>query len=268
MKHLRDFIYGIILGIANVIPGVSGGTMAVILNVYDDILYAISWKNFKKHIPFLGILGAGVIIGILLFSRAITYLLQHFELPVYYSFIGLIIGSTPMIYKKACNEKVKPRNLIVFFLSFGFMVVVAMLNKDSISGNTLEDVGGPGLFLYLWLFASSLISTIAMILPGISGSLVMLLLGTYTISMEAIATMDLATLTPIGLGVMLGGFLGIKFVKTLLRFHPQALYFGILGLITGSLFTIYPGPPVGSQGVICLILMLVAIVLAYIFSKK
>ena len=268
MKHLRNFIYGIILGITNVIPGVSGGTMAVILNVYDDILYAISWKNFKKYIPFLGVLGAGVLMGILLFSRAITYLLQHFELPVYYSFIGLIIGSIPMIYRKARNEKVKSRNLVIFFLSFGFMVVVALLNRDTISGNTLEDVGGPSLFLYLWLFATSLISTIAMILPGISGSLVMLLLGAYTISMEAIAKMDLMTLTPIGLGVTLGGFLGIKFVKTLLRFHPQALYFGILGLITGSLFTIYPGPPVGSQGVICIMLMVLAMILAYIFSKK
>lgn len=268
MTHIKNVIFGIILGITNIIPGVSGGTMAVILNIYDDILYAISWKNFRKHIPFLAFLGIGMIIGILLFSHTMTYLLEHYVMPVYYSFIGLILGSIPMIYKRARCEKIKFRNLIILILALGFMLVIAFLNQQGISNRTLDQIGEPEFGFYLWLFAAALISTVAMILPGISGSLVMLLLGAYTICMEAIADMDIITLAPIALGVLSGGFTGLKFVKTLLRYHPQALYFGILGLIIGSLFTIYPGIPSGNEIVICLFLMIIFSAVAYLFSRK
>ncbi|MGI6727179.1 MAG: DUF368 domain-containing protein [Anaerovoracaceae bacterium] len=268
INQLRLFVYGIILGISNVIPGVSGGTMAVILNIYDDILYAISWKNFKRHASFLGLLGAGCIVGILLFSHTVTFLLQNYEMPVYYCFMGLVLGSIPMIYKRARHEKVKPRNFIIFILSLSFMLFITLIDQGTITGNTLEVTDNPGFRLYLWLFVAAVISTIAMILPGISGSLIMLLLGAYTITLEAISEMDLLTLLPVGLGVLLGGFLGLKFVKTLLRFHPQALYFGILGLIIGSLFTIYPGYPAGAEGALCLILTAFFAVVAYFFSVK
>lgn len=268
MKQIKNFIFGIILGIANVIPGVSGGTMAVILNIYDDILYAISWKNFRKHLPFLIMLGVGALVGLFLFSQTATYLLEYYEMPVYYSFIGLIIGSIPLIYKKARHEKAEPRNLVIFVIALAIMITITILNQDAISIKTLETVGGPSIGVYLWLFFATAISTGAMVLPGISGSLIMLLLGTYTIVMEAIAEMHIPTLLPIALGVVAGGFVGIKTVKILLRFHPQALYFGILGLIIGSLFSIYPGAPTGPHGLLCIVLMLLFATVSYFFSHK
>lgn len=267
MKQMTQFLKGILVGIANVIPGVSGGTMMVILNIYDDFLYAISWKNYKKHLPFLAILVAGILVGILLFSQTITYLLDHYHLPVYYSFIGLVIGSIPMIYKRARHEKVKPRNLSIFLLALVFMLLISSLDSDGGAALTFTVTPDSDFWPYLWLFVASIISTFAMILPGVSGSLIMLLLGAYTVVIEALATFDLLTLLPVALGSILGGYVGLKFIKTLLRYHPQALYFGILGLILGSLVSIYPGPPVGNEGILGLLFMVFFSIIAYFMSK-
>ncbi|NLY71518.1 MAG: DUF368 domain-containing protein [Clostridiales bacterium] len=274
MKHLKNFIYGILLGITNIIPGISGGTMAVVLNIYDDILYAISWKNYRKHLPFLSVLGIGILVGIFGFSHTATFLLENYQMQVYYCFIGLILGSIPLIYKKARHDKVKPRNIVIFILALAFMILLTLLSNDSSIISTLESpdgststiFAGPIILLYLWLFVVSIISTICMILPGISGSLIMLLLGTYTIVIEAVSNLYMPILAPVILGIIIGGIMGVKFIKKLLRFHPQALYFAILGLIIGSLFSIYPGYPGGIQGILCIILMIIFATISYLFS--
>lgn len=275
MIHFKNFIYGLILGITNIIPGISGGTMAVILNIYDDILYAISWKNYKKNLPFLCLLCIGIVVGILGFSHTAAFLLENYEMQVYYCFIGLILGSIPLIYKKARHDRVKPRNIVIFFLALAFMIILTLLNNDIPTISMIEPNGsssiiisGPIIILYLWLFVVSIISTICMILPGISGSLIMLLFGTYTIVIEAVSNLNMPILTPVILGIIVGGIVGVKFIKKLLRFHPQALYFAILGLIIGSLFSIYPGYPAGIQGIICIILMIIFAAISYLFSHN
>lgn len=267
MKTLINFFYGVIIGVANVIPVLSGGTMAVIFNIYDDILYAISWKNFRKNAYFLCTLGAGALVGIFFFSHVMTYLLEHFEMPLNYSFIGLILGGIPMIYKKAHQKKAKPSHYFIFAAAFVIMVLMAVLNQSSVSNKSLAEAGGPGPGLYLWLVAVTAISTVSMILPGISGSLVMFLLGAYTICIEAVASLDFITLFPICLGVLIGGYIGLKSIKSMLRNHPQELYSAILGLIIGSLFSIYPGPPSGINGFICIILLLLFTLVSYIFIR-
>lgn len=274
MESVKNFLCGIIIGVANIIPGVSGGTMAVILNVYDKILFACSLKYIKKNILFLGFLGAGTLFGILCFSRGITYLYDNYYVIVNYCFIGLVLGSIPMIYEKARYTGVQAKNWIPFLMTLFFMIGIAILKMmDATTGIETTKVAQNGIeslpfsIMLVWLFISAFLSTIAMILPGISGSLMMLLFGSYTIVMKALSDMNLIILFFVGLGVASGGLVGIKLVKIMLRMHPQALYLAILGLVIGSIFSIYPGFSLDRQGLFAVCGMLVCAGVSYGFGK-
>ena len=271
MNELKSFFSGIIIGIANVIPGVSGGTMAVILNVYDKILFAFSLKQIKKNILFLGFLGSGTFFGILCFSRVITYLYDNYYMVLNFCFIGLVFGSVPLIYGKAKFQGVQAKNWIPFVLTLIFMIGISILkiihdeaNMDTVA-NGVQSL--PYTTMLVWLFISAFISTIAMLLPGISGSFMMLLFGCYTLVMKAIADMNLMILFITALGVASGGLVGIKLIKIMLRKHPQALYFGILGLMIGSIFGIFPGFTLDIQGLLAVCGMAVCTGISYGFGR-
>ena len=270
MRDLKNVIYGAIIGMANVIPGVSGGTMAVMLDVYDKILMALSLKNAKENARFLATLGIGCLIGIFAFSKVITYLYENYHMILNFCFIGLVLGSIPMIYRKAKFDGVVAKNWIPFIITFMFMIMVAIIGSMGDSGPENVAVGIENLStapFFAWLFISAFISTIAMILPGISGSFMLLLFGCYTLIMKAISEFQFGILFVTGLGVLAGGFVGVKFVKIMLRKHPQALYFAILGLVIGSIFTIYPGFTFNTDGIVALIGMTICAGISYGFDK-
>lgn len=264
----KTFLYGALIGIANAIPGVSGGTMAVILNIYDKIMYAVSLKNIKEHLKFLIPLAAGAVIGIFLLSNVIVTLMETHTMLLNFCFIGLIIGSLPSIYIRARDNRTKPRNAVLCILAFSFMIFISTLNQGDITNKTLEDMGGFSAALCIYLIVTVCVSTIAMILPGISGSLMMLLFGVYTIVMGAIADLNFLLMIPIGIGVLSGLFIGIKVIKKMLRTHPQALYYIILGLVAGSIFAIFPGFTINNEGFVSLGGMIVFALAAYFLSSK
>ena len=125
---LKNIFAGIVIGISNVIPGVSGGTMAVVLNVYDEILDAVSIKRFVKHLFFIITLGIGMLAGIYGFSNIIEYLFENYPMQTNFAFLGLILGSIPMIFKRSLKEKFQPVNLIPFIVGLGIMVVLFLLS--------------------------------------------------------------------------------------------------------------------------------------------
>ena len=243
MEYLKNALYGLLIGVANAIPGVSGGTMAVILNVYDQIMYSISRTNIKNNLRFLIPLGIGAVVGIFALSNVIVGAMEAYPAILNSCFIGLVIGSMPALYNKTKGDDapaVKTRNWVFFFLALGLMVSMCFINSDAISNQTLDEMGGLTLPLMIRLFISAAICMIAMMLPGLSGSLIMLLLGVYGVIMEGIATINIGVLGPVALGVAVGGILGVQVIKRMLRNHPQVLYCGILGLMVGSIFVIWP----------------------------
>lgn len=178
MQALYWVICGVLIGVANIIPGVSGGTMAVILKVFDRMIEALSLKNLKENWLFIVCVGVGAGAGILAFSKAIKFLLLHYPMATNFTFIGLILGSIPMIFKRAKDASKRkdgtfaPLSLIAFVATFALMVVLSVINEGSLT-NTVQTTMNAGLFI--WLLVCAAISTFAMILPGISGSFVMLL---------------------------------------------------------------------------------------------
>lgn len=267
MEYLKTAVHGMLIGIANAIPGVSGGTMAVILNIYDKIMYALSPKNLKENLKFLIPLGIGAVLGIIILSNVIVAAMENYPVILNFCFIGLVLGSLPAIYKRAKGDKVHNRNWIFFALGLGVMIFMTFVNPEATANKTIAEFGGVNAGVCLWFAFTAAIGCIAMILPGLSGSLVLLLFGTYGAIMESIATFNMVLIVSTGAGILLGGALGVKVIKKMLRFHPQALYFAILGLMVGSMIIIWPGFSLNIQGIIAIGGFVAFTLIAYFMSR-
>ncbi len=269
MNHIKNFFAGMLIGIANTIPGVSGGTMAVILNMYDKLLNAVSLKNLKKNIPFLAVLALGGAVGILAFSKVIVALLNNYPLILNYIFIGLIIGSLPIIirHSKKGYGKIRSYNYIFGIITFGIMIWITVAGNGNITNQSLEDMGGISTTLIIYLFVASFISSVAMLLPGISGSLLLLIFGVYAVIIESIDGFYMPILIPVGLGVGSGILIGVKVIRELINRFPQPIYLAILGLMIGSIFPIWPGYEFSLEGILAIILALAFGIVAYLSSR-
>lgn len=264
--NIKLIIYGAIIGVANIIPGVSGGTMAVILNVYDKIIQSVSnlRTQFMKSMKFLIPIGIGGGAGILIFSRIIEYCLENFSVATNLVFIGLIIGSIPMIFHKTKEEKMGMGSIVAFIVCIGVMIVMKVVTPEESSAIITTLTLGS----FIKIFLVSIISAGAMIIPGISGSFVMLLLGLYGTVLTAISDLNIMILIPVGLGCATGLLLCAKIIDILFREFPNQTYSGILGLMIGSLFIIFPEYSLNVEFVVGIILALVAAFTAYIFAKN
>ena len=139
MDFLSRMLKGLVVGVANIIPGVSGGTMAVVMGIYDKLIGAVSdlRRDFKNSVIYLFPIGVGALLGILLFSYLIEYLLANFTMPTNIFFLGLILGSIPMIYRRATREKLKKVSLLPFAASFAVMIVMTLLQNVTDAGSAL-----------------------------------------------------------------------------------------------------------------------------------
>ena len=257
MTFLMDTIKGMFIGIANVIPGVSGGTMAVSLGIYDKLISSISnlLKDWKKSLAALLpiILGCGI--GIVGFSYAIEVLLSKYTFVTCMTFVGLILGGIPVLVKalrKDLHRKgssIGVSGVIAFLALFAVAVFLPMLNEDTEVLKTFTPTAGT----IISLFLVGIIASATMVVPGVSGSLVMMILGYYYGILEAIRSfiealknLDTAGLLngflllfPLGIGVLLGIFLIAKLITFLFERYGVQTYCAILGLIVASPFAIF-----------------------------
>lgn len=240
MNTLLNILKGMVIGVSNVIPGVSGGTMAVVLGIYDKLITTVNsfFKDWKKSLLFLLQIGIGAVLGIILFSKLITLLLNNYAQPTQFFFIGLILGSFPLLYKRATKDKAKPLNYLWFILALGIMIVLEIFRTTDTTAAIMTTLTFKS---FISLFGAGFIAAATMILPGVSGSLVLLILGLYTTFTTAVSTFNIPLLIPIGLGVLTGIITMTKVIEALLRRFPQPTYFAICGLILGSIFSVYPG---------------------------
>ena len=260
MQSLYFVLAGLVFGLANVIPGVSGGTMAVVFGIYERLIGILSdpIHNIKKEWKFLCAFAVGLVIGVLAFGKLMNWLLSHYPAQSAMFFIGVILGSLPMLFKNAFMPKgrqggvqITAGTVIAFLVGLGVMIPMI------VAGNTDEakaaakagavmanaNVGQILLMLVYGVIASS-----TMIIPGISGSFVMLLLGVYGTIMAAVAALTssqilnaILLLLPFGIGVVLGLVFCSKGIKYLLKNHPAPTYATILGFVLGSIGCVFPG---------------------------
>lgn len=267
MDNIMNIFKGMVIGVSNVIPGVSGGTMAVVLGIYDKLISAINnfFKDWKKSIFFLGEIAIGAALGIVLFSKLISTLLNNYAEPTSFFFIGLILGSFPLLYKRATKDKVNPANYTWFIITLGLMIAMAFFKESAVTSAVMTTLSVKS---FISLFLAGFIAAATMILPGVSGSLVLLILGLYTTFTTAVSTFNIPLLIPIGLGVLVGIGTMTKVIEALLNKFPQPTYFAICGLILGSIFPVYPGFTFGTMGIFSVISFAVGFIVTFILGKK
>lgn len=376
MKNLLAALYGLVFGIANIIPGVSGGTMLVVFGCYDKVCGALSlnFKEIKKNIIFLIFFGIGAVLGIIGFSFVISALFADFPIQTYMFFMGLIVGSVPLIVRNATvKEKFKPYCIAPFLAAIVLVVGLSMLEKGgasepyslsctkensivtivvenssdrvvknweirleeggfdpkfTVSGAKLiqkhslseqikelfGDVPDPfntfvpdganaeipphGQLLisidtygdtsgitsdnfklnisyamdvpfFLTLFFASLVAAVAMIIPGVSGSFIMVLLGTYSTVIAAIKNLDIIVLIPVAVGVIIGIVFGARLISFLLKKFRLTVFSAILGLVVGSIYAIFPdGFGLNTATLVGALTFLAGGALSYIVGKK
>lgn len=242
LQYLLAAVYGLVFGIANIIPGVSGGTMLVVFGCYDKVCGALSLnlKEIKKNIVFLIFFGIGAVIGLLGFSYVITWLFDNFPTETYMFFMGLIVGSAPLIIRNATvKEKFRPICAVPFVLALALVVGLTMLEQFSVTSSEASAEGIGGMIMYL---AAGFLAAVAMIIPGVSGSFIMVLLGTYetVISAIHIHSLNFAVIIPTAIGVIAGLVLGARLITFLLKRYRLIVFSAILGLVVGSLYAIFP----------------------------
>ena len=270
VQYLLAAVYGLVFGIANIIPGVSGGTMLVVFGCYDKVCGALSlnFKEIKKNLVFLIFFGIGAVIGLLGFAVVIKWLFGEFPTETYMFFMGLIAGSAPLIIRNATiKENFKPVCAIPFVLALALVVGLAMLeNSGAVTpAANAEGIGAAVLFL-----VAGFVAAVAMIIPGVSGSFVMVLFGTYetVISAIHIHSLNFAVIIPTAIGVIAGLVLGARLITFLLKKYRLMVFSAILGLVVGSLYAIFPaGFGLNSDTMIGAAALILGFFIAYIVGK-
>lgn len=374
MKHILAAIYGLIFGVANIIPGVSGGTMLVVCGCFDKVCgaFSLNFKEIKKNIVFLIFFGIGAAAGIVGFSFVVTYLFDNYPIPTYTFFMGLIIGSIPLIYKNATlKDKIKPLCIAPFILAAAAVIGLTLLNSsysdkscliDSTQTSTTSTVtfknasgkdfkswsidvtvdgtiascegatlspkystvdkllskltgsepkakageytispndenafiradgeitftltgtwnGTPeydgnyafsmDAVFFLTLLAATAVAAIAMIIPGVSGSFVMMLLGVYATVIAAIKDFDFMILLPVFIGVIFGLIFGARLISYLMKKFRLMVFSVIMGLVIGSLYAILPqGVGLNAQTFIGAATLAVGAVISFIIGRN
>lgn len=259
MKYIILALKGIAIGVANAIPGVSGGTIAVITKIYDELLESITpnIKKLIKNMPFLLPVGIGMIIGILLAAKVLAFLFETYNVPTQLFFMGIILGSMPMIYQEATREKkLRLINIIPFLIGAGIMIGMFFIRTDNISSvDSSLTVGNAVLFVL-----SAFLAAVAMIIPGISGALVMKILGAYDAAIIALNDMNIPVILLFAVGAIVGIFVAAKVISMLLKKFRKETYCIIAGLIIGSVPSVFPsGFRFDAQGIVGIVLLVVGL---------
>jgi len=347
LGFLKNIVKGIAIGISMMVPGVSGGTMAIVLGVYDRLVHSVAafFSDWKKNMLFLLQVGAGGAAGIIIFSRFMEGAMLNYPHIMRYLIMGIIIGGLPLLYRKASDETgsspaeavtaegvsaasndsrqvkkvlagknvpqpaknisassndthqannvcggksvLQPAKSIssaknlsksegisvrskaavsdFLFLILGIVIVLLMsLEPDSLIGTATDG----SLVSYIFLLVSGFVIAVGLVLPGISWSFMLLVLGMYEITLNAINTFNIPFLIPLGIGIGLGTIGTAKLIEKFLQRYPRKTYMLIIGFVVGSLAEVFPGIPQDWQVPVSLAAFAAGFAAMFVLGKK
>lgn len=265
-----NILKGFAMGTSDLVPGVSGGTIALLLGIYNQFITSISgifsrrfWPSFTFLIP--------IIIGMLLamgsLSNLFNYLLSQHHIPTMFFFGGLIIGIVPYLLKIS-NYKTSftTKHYMMVIAGIAILIVITLMNNgDKHAGETLTLSTG----LIIKYFIAGMCASSAMLLPGISGSFMLLVFGVYGTVMLAISEVvklnfaGLPILLAVGFGVLAGFIISSKIIQYFLTHHKLMTFALIIGFVVGSLFAVFPGLP---TNIVMWFVSLVVFIIGFIVS--
>ena len=225
------------IGATMTIPGVSGGTMAVVMGIYEDLIRAVNGlrKEPKKYIGFLlqFVLAAGA--GFLLLARLVTWLLEQSQLGevTRFLFCGIVLGGIPLLVKKADIHKLSVSHILCLLMGAGIVLGLGRIPQGVFASGT-------GLTFWILQLVGGFLIAIALVLPGISTSHMLYILGLYEVVLQKVYTLRFWELLPLAVGCILGTFLTTNALEKLLDRFPSRVYMAIIGFVAGSVVVLIP----------------------------
>lgn len=269
-----------VIGVANIIPGVSGGTMAVAMGIYDKVIHAAThlFSEFKESMKLLLPILIGAVIAIVLGAKIIGISLEKAPIPTNLCFIGLILGSLPMMTEKVKGKSIQVSHIVSLLLFFGIVIVFALMGEDKGKAAQLS----LSLVGVIKLFGVGVIAAATMVIPGVSGSMILMLLGYYNPVIQLINSFisnladgnmdgllrDCGLLIPFGIGVVIGIFAIAKIIEKIFEKFPMQAYWAIIGLIIASPIAIVLLNDFSGINVISGIMGVLMLVVGILISRK
>jgi putative membrane protein len=277
MKFINTLLKGMAIGVSNVIPGISAGTLMVLLGIYDELVEAIgniltNKSKRKDYFLFLSPLAMGAVGGVLLFASLIKLVIERYAAPTQFFFIGLVLGSIPAVLSMHHEMKPSIPRLAAFVVGLG---LVAFMDVEERLGISAHISAGTSSLLGFSLFAVvGFLAGGTMVTPGVSGAYVFLLTETYEPVMQALASL---TQPPIHWGVLIsvstGAGIGLlvcsRLIGLALERQPAVTFYTILGLICGSLVGLWPaGLDVYASSLASILALVPGIAITYLLGRS
>ncbi len=277
---IKNLLKGMVMGIANIIPGVSGGTMAVSMGIYDKLIHSVTHllKEFKESMKFLIPIFLGIGIALVGLSFIIEPAFANFPLQTNCLFIGLIVGGLPAVINKVKGKGIKISYILPFLVFFALVVGMAAIGEKEGAAADLSF----SLWSVIKLFVVGIIASATMVIPGVSGSMMLLLMGYYNPIVAAIknfvtalAAFDIdgilqgcGILVPMGLGIVVGVILIAKMIEFIFEKFPLQAYWAIIGLIVASPFAIFLLGDVGTITVAGVLVSVITFGVGFVIAMK
>ncbi len=281
MDFIRDVLKGAVIAIAGIVPGVSGGTMMVSMGIYDDVIHAVTgfFAHWKKSVRVLFPLAAGMALGLPGFSRVIEEMFRVWPWHTGMLFTGLIFGGVPVICKKLQGRRLSAVECMAAVTAFALVVWMQNLGEGT------QRIFRGDLRTGVLLFFLGAVAAAAMVIPGVSGSMLLMSLGCYTPLLEQVSAVLPALvggdagklvscaqiLLPFGAGVAAGVILMAGLVEVLIKRHARVTYSAIAGLMVSSPVAVFRGVqtlPGGAVSVLAGVLLFAAGVCAVTLTGK
>ncbi len=261
MNGFLNVVKGIFIGAGAIVPGVSSGVLCVIFGIYEKLLDAVLnfFKDIKQNIKFLFPIALGVGIGVLLFSNMLNYLLYEFPIQTKSIFIGLIIGTIPSLIREV-NEKeaFKPQNVMYLLIALAIGIITVVLE------NRMHIITNVDNMSIMYLVMCGAIMSVGIVVPGVSSTIILMLLGVYSVYLQSVANLYLPVLIPLGIGLILGSIIVMKLTKKLLEMYYSQTFYSIIGFTIGSIFVLLPQGMTVIEQILCVLCIILGVYISHI----
>lgn len=253
MKNFFNFLIGIAIGAGAILPGISSGVICVLFGIYEKLLDCVLnlFKDFKKNFRFLFPIILGIGCGFLILGNILNYVFYSYNNLTKSLFVGLILGTVPSLFNNVYNQKnFRLRFLLFTIISFSIGVLTVWLEKV-LPITSLSNMN------YIYFVICGFIMSIGIVVPGVSSTIILMLLGVYSIYLSSVSSMYLPVLIPMGIGILLGSIFFMKVTKYLLdKFYTQT-FCTIIGFSLGSIFVLLPNITFNFEGFIGILLAII-----------
>lgn len=253
MNYFSNFIKGIAIGAGAILPGISSGVLCVIFGLYEKLLNSILgfFKNIKENFKLLFPIVLGGLLGVLIFSKILNYMLYAYPLQTKSTFVGLILSTVPSLIKDVNKKKKFKLHYLLYLISaliLGLLSVFLEKKAPVLSGTSYN---------YFYLVFSGFLMSVGIVVPGVSSTIILMLLGVYSSYLTSVSSIYFPILAPIGIGLALGCLVFMKVTKYCLDHFYAETFYTIIGFTLGSILVIWPDFTPDLSGVFSFLCMMI-----------